>query len=179
MEYPKVIKLENEKLKKLLEEKGELIMKGRAKSDEIVELDKQMSEIDQQVQEEEKKVDVNDLNERAKVITEKVNEAIKEMEAVKKEIYDRMKAQVPAELHAKYDSFKMLKDDAETERNKYALKAQKYNHKIIPLSKKLMKPFIEDEYEDYDSLGLENGEIVCSLFSHLNDFKINFAKKKQ
>ena len=177
MIYPKIIKIENDKLKQLLEKKAELIVKGRAMTDEIIILEQEMEATDKKVQEEEAKVDIADINEKQKIVGAKVDEAIKEMEVLKKEIFDRMIKQVPAELHTKYDELRKKKEELETERNKIALKAQKYNDKIIPLGKEMMKPFLEDQYEDYDTLALENGEIVATIFSHLNEFKINFKKK--
>jgi seryl-tRNA synthetase len=176
--YPKAITIENDKLKNLLEKKSELIMKGRGVSEEIEKLETEMAEIDKQIQDEEKKVDVTDLDEKAKVLIEKVNEAIKEMDEIKKEIYDRMMNQVPPELHTKYDELNKAKEEKDLERNKIALKAQKYNDKIIPISREMMQPFLEDIYEDYDTLYLEDGEIVATIFSHLDDFKKNFKRKQ-
>lgn len=175
--YPRTITISNDKLKDLMLKKSEIIKKGIGVSEEIERLEKEMEETDVKIQEEEKKVDVKDLDEKAKLAIEKVNEAIKEMDEIKKEIYDRMKKQVPPELGIKYEELKKTKEDKETERNKFALKAQKYNDKIIPIGKEMMKPFLKDIYEDYDSLYIEDGEIVATIFSHLNDFKINFKKK--
>lgn len=175
--YPKTVTIENEKLKKLLVQKGELIETGRAKSEEIEKVEKEMAEIDVKLQEEEKKIDVKDLEEKSKTISAKMDEAIKEMEAVRQEIYDRMIKQVPPELHTEYDKLKKKKEVLETERNKMALKAQKYNDKIIPIGREMMKPFLQDQFEDYDSLYLDGGEIVATIFSHLADFKNNFKKK--
>jgi len=179
MSYPRTVKLESEKLKKLLLEKSDFITKGRAKSEEIEALEKELTEIDLKLQEEEKKVDISDLHEKEKSLTERVSQCVEEMNLIKKEIYDRMKAQVPSELHDKYDEIKKKKEELEGERNKIAIKAQKYNDKIIPLSRKLMKPLLEDSYEDYESIKFENGEIVATIFNHLEDFKTNFAKKNQ
>lgn len=175
--YPKTVTIENDKLKNLLLKKAELVNVGREKSTKIEELDQEMEELDKKIQEEEKKVDISDINEKQKVSVSKVEEAIKEMEALKKEIYDRMKTQVPGELHVKYDEVKKEKEQLEEERNKVALKAKKYNDKIIPLAKDMMKPFLTDMYEDYDTLQLQGEEIVATIFSHLADFKNNFKKK--
>lgn len=175
--YPKTITIENPKLKDLLTKKGALITLGRAKSVEIEEIEKEMSETDLKLQEEEGKVDIKDLDERAKVIGSKVDEAIKEMEVVKQEIFARMMEQTNPELRTKYDELKKKKEELETERNKIALKAQKFNDKIIPLGREMMKPFLQDQYEDYDTLSLDGDEIVATIFSHLHDFKANFKKK--
>jgi len=176
--YPKTITIQNDKLKTLLQKKAELVEIGRAKSVEIEQLEKEMEETDKKIQEEEKKVDISDINEKQKAVGAKVDEAIKEMEVLKKEIFDRMIKQVPAELHTKYDTLKKKKEELENARNKIALKAQKWNDKIIPLGREIMKPFLTDMYDDYDSLSLEDGQIVATIFSHLQDFKNNFKKKQ-
>lgn len=175
--YPKTITIENPKLKDLLTKKGELVTLGRARSVEIEEIEKEMELADKQLQEEEGKVDIKDLDDKAKIVGSKVDEAIKEMEVIKQEIFDRMMAQTPPELRTKYDELKTRKEKLETERNKIALKAQKFNDKIIPIGREIMKPFLQDQYEDYDTLSLDGDEIVATIFSHLNDFKTNFKKK--
>lgn len=175
--YPKTVTIENKKLRDLLTKKGELVTAGRAKSEEIEVIEKEMAEIDTKLQEEEAKVDITDLNDKAKAIGAKVDVAIEEMQAVKREIFDRMMAQTPPELRTQYDGLKKKKEELETERNKVAIKAQKYNDKIIPLGREMMKPFLQDQYEDYDTLQLDGDEIVATIFSHMADFKNNFKKR--
>ena len=175
--YPKTVQIENKKLKDLLVKKGELISIGRAKSEEIEKLEKEMEEIDQLVQAEEKKVNIDDILEREKVETKIVEECIAKMKVLKQEIYDRMIKEDAKELHDKYDELRKIKETMEEERNKIALKAQKYNDKIIPLAKESMKPFIEDQYDDYETLMLEGDEIVATIFNHLAEWKSNFKKK--
>lgn len=177
MLYPKTVQIENAKLKTLLQKKGELIEIGRAKSAEIEQLEKEMEETDKLVQAEEKKVDISDIYEKQKVVGAKVDEAIKEMNELRKEIFDRMLKQVPAELHAKYDTLKKKKEELETERNRVALKAQKFNDKIIPLGREMMKPFLVDQFDDFDSIQLIDNEIQATIFNHLVDFRNNFKKK--
>jgi hypothetical protein len=176
--YPRTIQIESPKLKTFLQKKGELVEVGRAKSVEIEQLEKEMDETDKRIQEEEKKVDISDINEKQKAVGAKVDEAIIQMEGLKKEIYDRMIKQVPGELHAKYDELRKKKEELETERNKIALKAQKWNDKIIPLGRQMMKPFLTDMYEDFETLSLTpEGVIEATIFSHLVDWKNNFKKK--
>ena len=175
--YPKTVQIESDKLKSLLLKKAELITVGRAKSNEIEKLEKEMEETDQLIQVEEKKVNIDDLLSREKVQTKIVEECIEKMKVIKQEIYDRMIKEVPPELHTKYDELRKKKEELETERNKIALKAQKYNDKIIPLGKELMKPFIEDQYDDYDTLQLVGEEIEATIFNHLVDWKSNFKKR--
>lgn len=174
----KKIILKDNKLFKLLTEKAELITIGREKSIKIEGIEKEMEEVDNQMKEIDKQVNIDDFLAEEKVLVEKVEEAIKEMEVIKQNIFARIKEHGDIELYKKYDELKVKKDDLETERNKIALKAMKYNGKIIPIGRKLMKPFLEDEYSDYDTIRIEDGEIVATIFSHLEDFKTNFNKKQ-
>lgn len=177
MEYPKVITLENEKMKTLLTEKSNLVVSGRAVSVDIENIEAEMQEIDDKMKEIEKTVDISEFIEREKEISAKVDVAIKEMEQVQNEIRDKMLANIPSDLGDKYDELKNKKEALENDRNKIALKVQKYNDKIIPMGRKLMKPYLEDIYDDYDTISLEDGKIVASIFNHVNDFKANFKKK--
>lgn len=173
----RTIKIENKKLFNLLTEKGDLINTGREISDKVESYEKEMEELDLKVQEAEKKVDITDLTDKEKEISDRVQKCIDDMNAVKQEIYKRMSEQVDHSLHEAYEEVKKKKEQAEEIRNKIAIKIQKYNDKIIPLSRTLMKPFIEDEYEDYETIKIEDGKIVATIFSHLDDFKNNFKKK--
>jgi len=179
MNYPKQVKLENEELKKLLEEKAELVKNGRAKSVDIEELEKQMAEVEKELVAEESKVDLGEFKKREKAITKRMEKCIKDIDDIKKEIYAKVKKETPQGIRDKYEDIKKQKEDAETERNKFALNVQKYNDKIIPIGRDLMKTFLENEFDDYDSIRIENGEIVCSIFNHLNDFKIKFNEKRK
>lgn len=174
--YPKVITLENEKLSKLLAEKSELVTTGRAISEEIEKLEAEMQQIDDEMKKIEKTVDISSFKAREQEITSKVEVAIKEMEQIQKEIKELMVAAIPTELGSKYETLKEEKDKKENDRNKIALKVQKYNDKIIPQGRKLMKPYLDDIYDDYDTISLKDGKIVASIFNHVEDFKANFKK---
>lgn len=177
--YPREVKLENPELKSLIEEKSKLVTEGRAKSVEIEKLELEMADTEKLLIEEEKKVDLDEFHKKEKSITKRMDKCIKDIDEVKKEIYAKIKAETPQELRNKYDEAKRQKEEKETERNKIALSAQKYNDKIIPLSRGLIKPLLQDEFEDYDTIMIKDGEIVCSIFSHLDDFKTNFNKTKK
>lgn len=177
--YPREIKLENEDLKNLILEKGKLVDEGRAKSIEIEKLENDMSEIEKQLIEEEKKVNLDEFHKKEKTITKRMEKCIADINKIKQEIYTKIKAETPQELRDKYDEIKKEKENKEEERNKIALSAQKFNDKIIPLSRELMKPLLQDEFEDYDTIMIKDNEITASIFSHLNDFKINFNKTRK
>lgn len=176
-EYPKKVKLSDTSLKNLLAEKQRLINTGIETSKKIENYEKGMEEIDKKIQAYEATVDISDLGEKAKVITEEVNVAIAKMEVVKKEIYDRMKKDAPADLYIQYEALKKVKDDAEAERNKLALKAQKYTDKIIPIARRLMSPHLTNEYCDYGSLSLEDGEVVATIINHREEWETNFKNR--
>lgn len=178
-EYPRKIVLEDKKLTKLLQEKSEMILEGRKVSEDIDAIQAEMDEVDKEVQAIEATVEADDLKAQAEELTKEFNAVMTKMEDNQKELRKRLHDIVPQELKEKYESKKKEKENLENMRNRLALKAQKWNDKIIPLGRKLMKPFIEDMYEDYDTLRLENGEVVATLFSHLDDFKKNFSAKQK
>lgn len=177
MNYPKVITIESDKLKKLLTEKSDFVMTGRTMSEEIEKLEAEMQEIDNQMKEAEKTVDITEFISREKEISDRMDACIKDIEQVQKEIREKMIANTPKELGDKYDKLKNVKESLENERNRVALNVQKRNDKIIPLGRKLMKPYLEDTYDDFDSLSLEDNKIVASIFNHVETFKSNFKKK--
>ena len=80
--YPKQIELNDDKLKTLLEKKGVLITEGRAKSERIEEVEKEMQEIDAKLVEAEKEVDISDIDANAQDITDRFNALKAEMDAV-------------------------------------------------------------------------------------------------
>jgi len=177
--YPRTIKLEDDKLKSLIEAKGELVKKGRAKSAEIEKIEIEMDKIEKDLMKEEKKVDLKEFKKREKDISKRMEKCIKDIDVVKKDIWAKIKEETPQDLRDKYDKADKSKEKLENERNKIALKAQKYNDKIIPLGRKLMKPYLENEFEDYDTIMMKDGEILSSIFSHLEEFKINFNKRRK
>lgn len=177
MEYPRKIKIENAKLKKLIDEKGVLVTEGRALSEEIESLDREMHELDEQIKQLEKSVNIEEFHVKEKEIADRVDQCIKEMKEVQQQIFAKMKEHIPDEFGKEYDALKEKKEKLEERRNKIALKAQKYNDKIIPLGRKAMQPFLEDRFDDYDTIRVEDGEVVCTIFNHLEDFKNNFNKK--
>lgn len=177
--YPRTVILEDNKLLRLLKEKGELVLTGREASIEIEEKEKEMQSIDQEIQSAEKTVDISDLLESAKGITDEFNAVVAKMEESKKLMFDRIKAAVPPELYDKYESKKKEKEDLELERNKIGLKISQKNDKIIPLSQKLMKPHLKYEADDFDTLRLENGQIVATIFNHFNDYMTKYRSKNK
>lgn len=175
--YPRKITLDSPKLTELLTTVNDLVLAGREVSQEIVEQEEIMAATNQEMVEIEAKVDISDIDARAKDIVERVNQITADQRAVEQEIHDRCKAQMPQELKDKYDNAKKLKDEKEIERNKIGLRIQKIKDKTIPLARKLMKPYLEDEFDDYDGVVLENGELSGTIFNHLRDWKEKWVEK--
>lgn len=178
MYTPKQIELNDDKLKTLLEKKGVLITEGRTKSERIEEVEKQMKEVDEELVKAEKEIDISDIDANAQDITERFNALKAEMDAVNKAVRERLSEKVPQELKDKYAVLKKELDELETDRNKIAIKAQKYNDKIIPTVRALLKPYVVDDFEDYGAVKIEDGKIIGEVINHLEEYKINFLNKK-
>jgi hypothetical protein len=176
LSYPRPVAIDSPKLKKLLEEKLEMVMNGREISQEVEEIDKEMDLIDKEIQKQELKADIKDLKKMATDITTRFNAIMKEMEDLKATMYKRAKEKVDPSLVQNYESKKKLKEEKETARRKIALKVQKWNDKIIPLSQALMRPELKDEYDDYYGLVLENNEVIGTIFNHKVDFEKRFRE---
>ena len=179
-EYPRTVFLEDPKLKRLLEERESMILDGRKLSADIDEKEREMDEVNQELLTVEATVDVDDLRQEAEKLTVQFNSVMSAMEDNQKKVRERLHQIVPQELKNKYDNKKKEKEDLENKRNKIALRVQKWNDRIIPLGQKVMSAFIQNEYEDYDTLRIENGQVVATIFNHFEDWKkIFFSKKKK
>lgn len=179
MTYPKQITLQNDELKDLIEKKADLVNEGRAKSEEIEKLEKEMDAIDKELQEEEKKVDLKEFFKKEKAITKRMEKCIADINAVKEAIYAKIKAETPQEIRDRYEETKKQKEDKEEERNKIALKAQKFTDLIVPMTRELMKPYLTEEGDDYDSVGIKDGQVVSTIFNHFDDFRKDFLARKK
>lgn len=175
--YPRKITLDSPKLTELLTLVNDLVLEGREISQEIVEQEEIMAEANRQMVETESKVDITDIDAKAVDLMERAHKVQEEQLELEKEIHERCKAAVPQELKDKYDNAKKLKEEKEIERNKIGLKIQKFKDKTIPLARKLMKPHLQDEYDDYDGVVLENGELSATILNHLRDWKEKWNEK--
>lgn len=169
--------IKNPKLLKLLQAKSSIVEDGRKISEEIENIDKEMSDIDKQITDIEKTVDIKDIDEEAKILTEEYNKLGERMNEIQKKVFDRLSQNIPQELRDKYEELKKAKEEKEEQRNKCGLSIQKHNDLIIPITRKELKKYINDEYDDYESIKIEDGEIVGTLFNHLEEFKKNFKKR--
>ncbi len=170
--------IDDSKLKKMLEEKNEMIILGRNVSQDIEDIETEMSQIDAQIKDLESKVDISDLDKEAQALTDEANAWMEKMNGVQKKVFERLKAAIPSDLNDKYAQKIKEKEAKENERNKIALKVQKWKDKIIPLTQKISKPLLADEFEDFSEITLENGEATLKIFNHLEEWKENFNKKR-
>lgn len=178
MIYPRTIVLKDKYLAKLLREKAAFVEQGRAESELVEQRETEMAGIDKQIQDVEQTVDIKDLNDKAQAITEEFNAVVKRMEAVKQEIYDRLKSQVPTVLGDKYAEVKKQKDGHENARNRYGLKVQKWKDKIIPYIQKLVRPQFQNEFEDIEGFELSGEDVVVRIYNHREEWEQAFRKKQ-
>lgn len=183
MDYPRIIKVNDPKLLQLEQEKGKFIEEGRKISEQIEVVELEMGKIDTRLQKEEAKVDINDLKVKQADLTKQMADALTyftaEIKKAQQEIFDRMAGKTDPALREQHKILQKQKEDLETERNKKALKAQKFKDRIIPLAQKLLRPHLQNDYEDFYDIRLENGEMIGTIFSHLDEFEKTYKKKKK
>lgn len=177
MKYPKVHTIDNPKLKELLKKKTDLVIEGREISQDIEDIANGNAEIDKQIQELESKVDLSEFKALAEESTKKMEALMNEANEIQQKIYDKVKAEIDPALGEKYSANRKLIEELENKRNKVGLKIQKIKDQIIPITQKVAKPLLEDEFEDFSDVRLENGEVVIEIFSHLEEWKAARAKK--
>src|SRR3990167_4847718 len=142
--YPRTVVLSDDKLTKLLKEKADLILEGRKVSEDIEFVEAEMNTIDKEVQEIEATVEVADLKAEAEQLTVQFNAIMNKMEENQNKVRERLHKIVPEGLKNKYDNKKKEKEELESSRNKIALRVQKWNDKIIPLARKIMKSLLQN-----------------------------------
>lgn len=176
--YPRKVIIKSDKLKDLLERKSELVEQGRGVSEIMEKNEIRMDEIDKEITKIERDVDTSDIDQEARDLTERMNEIGKEMDAIKEKLHERLISSIPIELKDEYETLKKENDKLEKNRHKIAMKATKFSDKIIPVTRKLMKDKLENIYEDFETIKIEDGEIVGTIFSHLEEFENRFKKRK-
>lgn len=177
MTYPKIVTVSHPKLKDLLSKKTALVLEGREISLDIEDIEKGNEVIDKQIQELESKVDLKEFQDLAAESTKQMQILLDEANKIQESIYAKLKAEIPPDLGIKYDKNKKLIEELENKRNKIGLKIQKLKDLIIPITQKIAKPLLEDEFEDLGDVRIENGEVVVEIISHLENWKQARAKK--
>lgn len=168
----RTVVLEDSKLKKLIEQKQELVLSGRKIAEEIDLIKEAQKATENKMRIEEDKVDVKDLVEQAE-------EHVKQLEELKRLLFKKIRENTPQELRDQYDQLEKQKDEKHLELNKLGHKVQKIKDKIIPIVQKLGKPHLEDEWEDFDTTKIDDdGKVVLSIFSRLEEWKTANRKIK-
>ena len=181
MEYPRTVVLKNEKMLKLQLDFAKEIEEGRAVSKQIEDVELEMGKIDIRLQVEEAKVDVKDLREKGNEIIKQMDGVAKDfaekIKGIEKEIFERMKANTSPELRTQHEELDKQKKELETERNKKALKAQKFRDRIAPTAQRLIKSHLTNKYEDLGGLDVINGQIIAKIISYLDEWDKAFEKR--
>lgn len=167
--------LYDEKLHEYLSEKDELVKKGRKLSAKV-EITQRKIEANEKKQRTHTAYKPQELWDKAVALDAKIAKDLTELEGIQKEVMKIKAERIPATVAKEFEYLKKEKEDYEIERNKVALKVQKIKDRAVPLIQKLMKPFL-GEYEDIDTAELKGEKIIVKTFSHLENWKENFAKK--
>jgi len=178
MSYPRKIELENDQLKTFLIEKGEVVNDGRKLTTDIELIEKKQATINNELLDHEKKIDISQFDAEIAEVTELINTANERSNDLKKRIGEHLKANAPQDLIDEYHSLDAKRKELEKERSQLAIQAQKYNDRIVPLARDLLKPHLENEYEDYETLKIEGDKVAGYIFSWLDDWKKKFAQRK-
>lgn len=176
--YPRIVKLDNQKLKGLIENKNELVLSGRKVDTEINLIKDAQKAVEKKLIEAEGKIDIADLTAKSLAIRDQMVEKLKEADEIQKQIYQKIKDNTPQELRDQYDQLEKQKSDKETELNKIGHKVQKVKDKIIPLVQKLGKPHLEEEWEDFNTTKLDkDGTPILEIYSRLEEWKATQRNK--
>lgn len=180
MKYPKIVKLDDPKLKGLIVQKGDLILEGRKKSEEIDLIKESQEAVNKQLIEAESKVEIKDLHEKGNNIVKQMEKLADDLNVIKQEVFDRVKAYTDQSMRDQYETLDKQRKKAENDLNKIGHKVQKVKDKILPLVQKLGSPHLEDEFEDYATTRLDDdGTPILEIFSHLENWKDSFRKNNK
>lgn len=178
MNYPKLIVLDDPKLKTLLEEKGAIVEEGRRMSDVIVTLETDMEALDVEIQALEKAIDLGDLEKQAEKITAEFNAIVKRMDAVKLKIFERLQAKMPKEKPELYAQKKKEKETIEQERIKNGMRIQSYNDKIRPFTDVYKVKYCKEKGDTFNTLELKDGKVILTITNDFDDFAKRWELKK-
>jgi hypothetical protein len=171
-----MIELNNPKLYKLIQEKDALVKSGRKISSELETV---QFKIDKLVDKEKiitGKHDNKDLMTQGEIIRLELERTMKKYDDIAEKIRLDKLAQIPKTIEEEHKALMKKRSDLEAERNKIALKIQKYKDKIVPTLKKSIKPFLK-EYDDTETVEIKDGKILVKTFNYLEDFKSKFKKR--
>jgi predicted nucleic acid-binding Zn-ribbon protein len=171
-----MIELDNPKLYKLIEEKDALVKSGRKISSELETI---QFKIDKLVEKEKVitgKHENKDLMTKGEIIRLELERAMKKYDEIAEEIRLDKLAQIPKKIEEEHLALMKKREELEAERNKIALKIQKFKDKIVPTLKKLIKPHLK-EFDDTETVEIKDGKILVKTFNYLEDFKTKFKNR--
>lgn len=169
-----MITLENKKLHDLIVTKDSIVEDAREISRKI-----EMIEIKvKRFEEKEKKITSKvtppkELTDRGDEVAAQIARLSDELDMIAKQINDSKLEAVPKEMKDEHLQLLKDKEGLERDRNKIALKVQKYKDKMIPILKKEIKPLLKP-YEDTETVKAKDGKVLVTVFNYLDDFKAKF-----
>lgn len=176
-----MIIISNKKLREYLEEKDELVKKGRKVSVEIDKMDVRLEEMKVEQRKYTEECNPAELIQKGDTLRDKINAEIEELEKIGKEIQDIKLAAIPEAKKKAFEDLKKVKEETERERNKIALKVQKIKDRAIPIIQKEATPYL-GEYDDVETATIKGQKIIVETFNHLEQWKMKFDiqnKKKE
>jgi predicted nucleic acid-binding Zn-ribbon protein len=171
-----MIKLDEPKVYALVKEKDSLVNEGRALSKKIDSISIAIKAIDDEERKITDKVLPKDLLIRGEALKAEINKKVEELGKIGDEIAKAKIDAIPKELKDRHYSLRADRERMEKERNKIGLKIQKVKSKLVPMVQKAAKPFLKDEFEDFDTAKIVGKQVHVSTFSHLENWKQSFKK---
>lgn len=174
----KTLTFDNKKAIELLTAKEELILTGRKISGDIEKMEDKIAKHDEVEREitNQETPEIKAMIEEGNAIHKQCEEFGQKLEDAGNKIMDAKLALIPEDIKKEHYALRDEKEKMERERNKIALKVQKIKDKLIPLVQKLAIPLLE-EFEDTETVTVEDGKVVVKVFSHLEDWKKKFNER--
>jgi predicted nucleic acid-binding Zn-ribbon protein len=170
--------IDNAKLYKLIEDKDTLVKQGRKISSELETIEFKINKLQDKEKVITGKHENKDLATRGEIARLEMERAMKAFDKVAAEIHaDKLEA-IPKTMKDEHYAFMKKREELERDRNKIALKIQKFKDKLIPMLKKEIKPHLK-EFEDTQTVELKDGKVVVETFDYLEDYKARFRSKKR
>lgn len=166
----------NKKLHELLQEKDELVKKGRKLSAKV-----DIANLKIQKNEEKQRKFTNDcepkeLIDKGNELAVAIEKGLTELETLQKQIHQKKLEAIPDSVAREFEELKKELDMYENDRNKIALKVQKIKDRAVPIIQKEVKPFLT-EFDDIETAELKGEKIIVKVFNHVEQFKDTFRKK--
>jgi septal ring factor EnvC (AmiA/AmiB activator) len=122
-----------------------------------------------------KTVPPKELTDRGEKLIGQMKELDAEIVKITEEITKMKLDAVPKDIKEAHEALMKEREQLERDRNKVALKIQKYRDKYIPLIRKEVKPLLKD-YEDIETVRLKGDSVVIPVIDRLEEFKRHFRR---